>query len=239
MGGTTLPGEAFLRENLPGFAAFDPAEPMKLPLEARDFGIYVGFISIWAYLIALGRGRAKGMPPPWILVTLVIFVGVMGFDGVNAFLFDLHAKASVVPYLYEPQLALRLATGLLCGIAFAGILTPVVNYSLWRQDDPRPIIENWKHLAGGMAILVLLFLINESRSGIFLWFISIITAASVPILIGLINMVFLLSLFRKEGGAITWGDALNPLAAGVFCALVELGALSLLRYAVLGTAILP
>ncbi len=212
---------------------------MKLPLEARDFGIYVGFFAVWAYLFAIGRGRAKGMPPWYILLTLVIFVGIMGFDGVNAFLYDLHDKTPVVPYLYEPRLELRLATGLLCGIAFAGILASVVNYSLWRQDDNRPIIENWKQLAGGLGVLVVLFAVNVSGWGIFLWPISIITAASVPSLIGLINMVFLLSLFRKEGTAITWSDALNPFAAGVFLALVELGALSLLRYAVLGTAVLP
>jgi hypothetical protein len=212
---------------------------MKLPLEARDFGIYVGCIAVWAYLIALGRGRAKGMPTPWILVALVVFVFSMGVDGVNAFLYDLHQNLPVVPFLYEPRLELRLATGLLCGIAFAGILAPVVNYSLWRQNDNRPIIENWKQLAGGLALLVGLFAINASGWGIFLYPISIITAASVPILVGLINMVFLLSLFRKEGAAITWRDALDPFAAGVFFALLELGALSLLRYAVLGTAVLP
>jgi hypothetical protein len=52
-------------------------------------------------------------------------------------------------------------------------------------------------------------------------------------------MVFLLSLFRKEGHAVTWFDTLNPLAAGVFLGLIELGALALMRYAVLGTTILP
>lgn len=212
---------------------------MKLPLEARDFGIYVGFISVWAYLIALGRGRAKGMPPWQITLTLVLFVGVMGFDGVNALLFDLHRNLPAIPYLYEPQLQLRLATGLLCGIAFAGIMTPVINYALWRQDDQRPSIANWKQLAGALVIGALLYSINESRLGILLYPLSIITAASVPILIGLINMVFVLSLFRKEGIALTGRDALNPFAAGVFFALIELGILSLMRYAVLGTAVLP
>ncbi len=129
---------------MPGFAALDPEEPMQLPLEARDFGMYVGFLAVWAYLIALGRGRAKGMPSVWILVLLIIFIGVMGLDGINAFLFDLHKNIPNIPYLYEPRLQLRLATGLLTGITFAGILTPVVNYSLWRQDDQRPVIETWQ-----------------------------------------------------------------------------------------------
>jgi hypothetical protein len=212
---------------------------MKLPLEARDYGIYVGFFGVWAYLFAIGRGRAKGMPPWYILLTLVIFVGIMGFDGVNAFLFDLHDKTPVIPYLYPPLLELRLGTGLLCGIAFAGIMAPVVNFSLWRQNDNRPIIENWQQLAGGMIVLVFLYAVSMSGWGILLWPVSIITSASVPALIGLINMVFIISLFRKESAAIHWRDALNPFAAGILFAILELGVLSLMRYAVLGTTILP
>jgi hypothetical protein len=235
LGGTTLPGEAFLRQNVPGFAILDPAEPMQLPLEARDFGIYVGFLVTWGYLALLGRGRAKGMPKPWILVTLVVFVAIMGFDGVNAFLYDLQ----IVPHLYTPRLELRLGTGLLCGIAFAGLLVPVVNFSLWRENDLRPIFENWKQFAGALALLAVLFAMNASELGILFWPFVIITSASTIILIALINLVFVVSLFRKESSAVTWRDALNPFAVGVILAIVELGALSLLRFAVLGTAVLP
>lgn len=213
----------------------DPAEPMKLPLEARDFGIYVGFFITWVYLITLGRGRAKGMPPPSILLTLVIFVFIMGADGLNALFYDLR----VVPHLYTPRLELRLSTGLLCGIAFAGILTPVVNYSLWRENDLRPVFANWKQFLGGLGLLAVLFAMNASEIGIFFYPLAIMTGASVIILIGLINLVFVTSLFGRAAGAVTWRDALNPFAAGVFLALIELAALSLLRYAVLGTTVLP
>jgi hypothetical protein len=201
--------------------------------------MYVGFLAVWAYLTVIGRGRAKGMPPAPILVTLILFVGAMGFDGVNAFAYDLHKNLPQIPYLYEPRLQLRLATGLLTGIAFAGILSPIVNFSLWRANDNRPIIENWKQVLAALAISAVLYIANESRLGILLYPLAIVTSASVPILVGLINLVFLLSLFRQESLANTWFDALNPFAAGVFLALIELGGLSLMRYAVLGTTILP
>ncbi|MBI4787870.1 MAG: DUF2085 domain-containing protein [Chloroflexi bacterium] len=224
-----------MRANVPGFAILDPAEPTQLPLEARDFGIYVGFLVTWGYLIALGRGRAKGMPKPWMLVTMILFVGIMGFDGLNAFFYDLQ----VVPHLYEPRLELRLGTGLLCGIAFAGFLVPVVNFSLWRENDMRPIFENWKQFAGALALLVVLFVMNASELGIFYWPLAIITSASTVILIALINLVFVVSITGKDASAVTWRDALNPFAAGVILAMIELGLLSLLRYAVLGTTVLP
>ncbi len=224
-----------MRENLPGFAVIDPIVPQRLPLEARDFGMYVGFLATWVYLIALGRGRAKGMPPIPILVTLIIFVGIMGADGINAFLYDL----KIVPHLYEPQLTLRLGTGLLCGIAFAGILMPVVNFSLWREDDMRPIFGGWKHLLGALVIAAVLFARNFSGVGILFYPLAIVTSASVPILIGLINLVFVVSIAGKAASAVTWRDALNPFAVGVVLALIELGFLSLVRYAVMGSATLP
>ncbi len=239
MGGTTLPGEAFLREHLPGYALIDPATPVKLPLEARDLGMYGGFLLTWLYIIALGRGRAKGMPLFPMLLYLVLFVGIMGFDGVNAFLYDLHQNAPNIPFLYEPRLELRSATGLLCGIAFGGIMTPVINYTLWRGDDMRPVLGTWKHLLGALGIAAVLFLMNYSEIGLFLWPLSILASGATIILIGLINMVFVISLAGKEGTAVTWRDALNPFAVGVALAIVELGALSLMRYAVLGTAVLP
>jgi hypothetical protein len=224
-----------LRQNVPGFALLDPAEPLQLPLEARDFGIYVGFFATWIYLAALGRGRVKGLPKPWILVTLVLFVGVMGVDGVNAFLYDLQ----VVPHLYPPRLELRLATGLLCGIAFAGMLVPVVNFSLWRENDMRPLFENWRQLAGALVVAAVLFLINASRVGLFFWPLALATSASTIILISLINLVFVVSISGKDAIAVSWRDTLNPFAAGLVLALVELGLLSLMRFSVLGTTVLP
>ncbi len=220
---------------MPGFALLDPAEPVQLPLEARDFGIYVGFMATWGYLAVLGRARTKGLPKPWILITLMLFVGAMGVDGVNAFLYDLQ----VVPHLYTPRLELRLATGLLCGIAFAGMLVPVVNFSLWRENDMRPLLENWRHLAGALAVAAVLFAINASRVGLFFWPLALATSASTIILISLINLVFVVSISGKDASAVTWRDTLNPFAAGVVLALVELGLLSLMRFSVLGTTVLP
>ncbi|MCX7840885.1 MAG: DUF2085 domain-containing protein [Anaerolineae bacterium] len=77
------------------FALLVPEEPVRLPFKARDFGMYVGFLAVWAYLGILGRGRAKGIPPAPILLTLVLFVGAMGFDGLNAFAYDLHKAVTL------------------------------------------------------------------------------------------------------------------------------------------------
>ncbi|MBI5653701.1 MAG: DUF2085 domain-containing protein [Chloroflexi bacterium] len=234
-GGTYFPGEDWLRAYVPGFAVFDPETPEKMSVEARKVGMYVGFLAVWIYLIALGRGRAKGMAQPGILFALVMFVAVMGFDGFNAFFYDL----KFIPHLYAPRLDLRLGTGLLCGYAFAGILAPVVNYSLWRDDDTRPMIANWKQFFSGFIPLAIVFALTSSGWGILLYPLSFIASASVLLLVALINVVFLLSIFRKEQSCATWRDALNPFAVGVACALIELGVMSAVRFVLLGNTPLP
>jgi hypothetical protein len=195
---------------------------------------------MWAYLAILGYGRASGMPRASILFTLVCFVCIMGFDGINAFFYDtsFFQLPFELPHFYTPRLDLRLSTGLLCGIAFTGILVPVVNSTVWRDPDPRPVFGSWRQFLGGLAVLAIFFLLNQTESGIFLYPFSILAAASTIILLALINMVFVISFFRQTG-AVTFRDALNPFTAGVFLTLLELGVLSVLRYAVLGTATLP
>lgn len=180
------------------------------------------------------------MPRVSILVTLVCFVAIMGFDGVNAFFYDtsFFQLPIELPFLYTPRLDLRLGTGLLCGIAFGGIMVPVINSTLWRDPDPRPVFNGWRQLLGGLAFLAVFFLLNQTESGIFLYPFAILAAASTIILLALINMVFVISFF-KQNSAVTFRDALSPFAAGVFLTLLELGVLSALRFAVLGTATLP
>ncbi len=103
----------------------------------------------------------------------------------------------------------------------------------------RPVFANWKDFLGGLGLLVVLFAMNASRLGILFWPLAIVTSASTIILIALINMVFVISIFGREGRAVTWRDALNPFSAGVLLAMVELGGMSLLRFAVLGNAAMP
>ena len=195
---------------------------------------------MWAYLALLGRGRASGVPRASILFASVCFIFIMGVDGINAFFYDTSFFQMPIefPFLYTPRLDLRLGTGLLCGSAFAVIMLPVVNSTLWRDPDPRPVFSGWRQFLGGLAVLAVFFLLNQTESGIFLYPFSILAAASTIILLALVNMIFVISFFQRTAAA-TFREALNPFAAGVFCTLLELGVLSALRYAVLGTATLP
>src|SRR3989442_3292909 len=86
----------------------------RLPLCARNTGIYLGFIVTLLTLYATGRGRAQRLPPWPIVAVLASGVGILIIDGFNSFLLDLG-----LPHLYHPHNVIRLATGLITGIALA------------------------------------------------------------------------------------------------------------------------
>lgn len=203
------------------------------------YGIFAGFLLAWAISLVSGRARAVLMPPPWMLATFAAFITIMGFDGVNATLFDLSAAGLPIPFLYAPRLDLRLATGLLCGIAMAGIILPIVNYALWRERQAVPVFYDIRDLATLLVWSAIVFALVASGSGLFLYPLSLLGVLGVIVLIAALNIVWVLALFRREGGARKWMDTLNPFAASVFFTALELGALSLLRYAILGTTVLP
>lgn len=239
MGGTRLPGEAELLDTIPALSAVDPGSPTKMPLEARMYGIFAGFVLAWATAIVTGRDRAVLMPPPWLLTTFAGFITIMGFDGVNATLFDLSSAGLPVPFMYAPRLDLRLATGFLCGTAMAGIILPIVNYALWRERQPVPVFSDLRDLLTLLVWNAIIFALVASGSGLFLYPLALLGVLGVIILVAALNIVWVLALFRREGSASTWREALNPFAAAVFFTALELGALSLLRYAILGTTVLP
>src|SRR5919202_4199308 len=79
---------------------------LRLPLCARNTGIYSGFLVSTLYLLGLGRARAAKLPPWPILITLLLFVAIMAVDGFNSVLVDMF-----MPHLYTPRNELRTLTG--------------------------------------------------------------------------------------------------------------------------------
>ena len=210
-----------------------------MPLEARMYGIFAGFLLTWAVAFWLRRGRAALMPPPWLLFTFVAFIVVMGFDGLNATLYDINLMGLPVPYLYEPRLDLRLATGLLSGIGVGGIILPVVNYSLWRDARAQSIFASGRELVVLLIPNAILFVLVASQSGLFLYPTSLIGVLGVLALMAALNIVMVVSIVKREGAASNWRETLNPIAAAILLTTLELGALSAVRYAIFGTSVIP
>jgi uncharacterized membrane protein len=202
---------------------------VQMPLEARKVGMFGGFLVTCLALAAIGRARAAAFPPRRILAVLVLFVALMGFDGVNATLYDL-----TLPHLYAPDLRLRLATGLLTGLAMASLLLPALNGSLWRSLRLVPSLANGRELAGALLICAGFGLLVDARRAVLYYPISAVSVGGLLIELAAINTIFLLVLLRRVGTADRWRDALPTTSLALLATVLELAVMSLVRYVTLG-----
>jgi uncharacterized membrane protein len=203
----------------------------RLPLCARCTGTYLGIAVGFAALALLGRWRAAEMLPTPLIVVMVGFIGAMGVDGLNSYLYLLTGRA----YLYTPQNWLRAATGALNGIALTMIVVPIYNFTLWKQPSiDRPLKNVWELLAI-LAVAALLVWVVQSEPAWLLYPVSLLTTAGVLWMLTLVNTMILLILFRQDSQAETWRDAAASLLFGLIATLVELTAMGTFRYLVTGT----
>jgi uncharacterized membrane protein len=202
----------------------------QLPLCARCTGTYIGVAVAFAAMALLGRWRTGEMLPVAMIVVLVLFIGVMGIDGINSYATLLGSA----PLLYTPQNWLRAATGSLNGIALALIVFPVFNFTLWKNPQPRPPLVNaWELLGIALAGAAVVFAVQAEPPWL-LYPMALVSMLGVLWMLTLVNTMILLILFRWEGQAETWRDAAPLLLFGLTIALLELTLLGTVRYAVTG-----
>jgi len=197
---------------------------VQLPLEARMGGIFAGFFVGVLYLFWADRARAGLLPPPALQGLLLGFVALMGLDGVNATLYDLGA-----PHLYAPQNALRLATGLLCGLATALLAVPVLASALWKDWDVEPSLASAGELLGPLCVLGMIQAATMAAVPALLIPIALVIVAGLLAAFTVGNTYAVVLLMRREGRATSWREALNPLLGGLLVAFYELLALAALR----------
>src|SRR5205823_3454626 len=197
---------------------FDSAQ---LPLEARMGGIFAGFLVGVLWLVWENRERAGLLPPAPLQGLLLGFIALMGVDGVNATLYDVG-----LPALYAPQNALRLATGLLCGLAVALLALPVLASALWRDWDAEPSLASIAELAGPVCLLGLVQVATMSGVPALLYPVAVVMILGLICCFGVGNVYAVTLVAGLERRAATWRDTLNPLVGGTLLTYYELMALS-------------
>jgi uncharacterized membrane protein len=203
----------------------------QFPLCARCTGIYLGVLVGFVGQLLLGRGRAGGLPGRPILFTLFGFIGLMGVDGLNSYS---HFFA-FLPHLYEPTPWLRLITGSFNGLALASIIYPILNQTLWANWEDRPVLRRFRDMAwlvAGVAVVILLVLIDNP---LLLYPLALLSAVGVVAILVVLNTTILLVVARRENRALGWRGAALPLVAGFALAILEIGAVDAVRYAIFQT----
>ena len=201
----------------------------QMPIEARMGGMFGGFVIGAVFFAAQNRGRAWRTPSGPVAVVLVGFMLLLGFDGLNAFFYDLRW-----PHLYTPDLSLRLGTGLLTGLTFAGFLVPAFNSTVWQTGVDESPLRGPHDLLWAIAWLGVYFVAARSGAAWLLYPVSLIAVAGVPLLLGAVAMLVTAAVLKRSNQAAHWRE-LVPLAfASLLLVVVALGAVSAVRYGLFG-----
>jgi uncharacterized membrane protein len=198
-----------------------------LPLCARCSGTYLGALVGFVVLALRGRGRASLLPAPRYLTIVGLFLAAWAVDGLNSFLTFFPGA----PHLYEPHNLLRLATGVLEGVAITTLLLPAFNRSLWAAPAPMPSVGCWQDVAWLLAGGALVAGAIASGLSFLLYPLALLSGLAVVALLGAVNSVFVLLALHRDGRITGWREAAAPLLAGLALAMMELAAVGLARTA--------
>jgi uncharacterized membrane protein len=195
----------------------------RLPLCARNTGIYSGFFITFVSLLCK-RGKAQQVPPEPIMYTLLGGVVIMALDGFNSFLLDLG-----LPHFYQPSNLLRLATGLVTGLALAALALPMLNRECWKKGNRQQSIAAWSDLAMLIPALLLCFLAVASQSVYVLYPIAILSTMGLVIALGILNLVILVVIGKRDGMIESYRQLLPFIGLACACTIGELLLLAQLK----------
>jgi uncharacterized membrane protein len=199
---------------------------LRLPLCARNTGIYSGFLVSTIYLLALGRARAAKLPPWPILITLLAFVAIMAVDGFNSMLVDMF-----MPHLYTPQNELRTLTGIGMGVAIAVLMFLILNLSLRSNPDTQQrVIGGWIELGGALLVNLLVLAAMYGNVALMFWPIAVTAWLGITGVLYAINVLLTALFMGYEGKVARVAQLAKPATIALIFTLVELGALSAARF---------
>jgi uncharacterized membrane protein len=197
----------------------------QLPLCARCSGTYLGALAGISVLLALGRGRANRFPAPKFLVVFAVFMAAWAIDGANSYA----SFFPGMPQLYEPNNLLRLATGVLEGLAIAAFVLPLFNLTAWAATDAQPSVVRWRDLGWMLVGGAVVFGLVASEWQPLLYPLALLSGAMVALLVGAICVMLVLMIARRDGQARRWREIALPLLAGLAVALAGLAVIGLFR----------
>jgi len=201
-----------------------------LPLCARCTGTFIGaLIGFLGQAVILQRQRASEFPSLFIIFFLISFTLLWAADGFNSYMNLIGG-----PYLYEPRNWLRLTTGALNGLTMSALVYPVFNFTLWRHPTSERTIRNLREL--GLLLLIEAGIIGLvlTRRPFLLYPLALLSALGVLTLLTSVNSMLVVMLVQRENVVGSWREASIPLLAGFTVALIQVGAIDWVRYALTG-----
>ncbi len=210
----------------------------QLPLCARCSGMYLGAL-LGLVFLTLTVSKRAGMPSKGLFVPLGLLVIAFGVDGVNSYFTLMRGIGtplfSSIPTLYEPNNTLRLLTGTGMGLVIAVVIFPAFNQTLRADWDPRPALRGWRALGILLALALVMDLVMLTESPVVLYPLAILSAMTVPLLLGTVYSLFAVMALRKDNTYQRLSQAWLPLTAGFTIAMLQIVLFDILRFTLTGT----
>jgi len=200
-----------------------------LPLCARCSGMFLG--ALLGMVFQAVQGKKGKMPPVLVLILFGVFALSWAFDGTNSFLM----LVPQIPSLYQTQNWTRLVTGTGMGLAVAGILWPTFVQTMFRSWKDKSAVGSWKQVAGLLLAAGLLVVLVLLENPIILFPLALLSAGGVLLLLIMVYSVALVMIFGKENSYQEFNQLFVPLTSGYIVAMIQIGAISLVRYLVTGS----
>lgn len=196
---------------------------VRLPLCARNTGIYSGFLATLVYLIVLRRGRATELPSRSLCTVVGAGALIMVLDGMNSLFLDYGW-----PYLYTPMNVVRTITGLLMGTALAVALVYGFNrYVRAASEPPQAILHSWWELLGAYCANALLIVLLYSGP---VWLYYPLAIVSLLGLLGILFGVNVILLWRLGHHAQTMTRARQLARPAAFAFVLVVANLAILAW---------
>ncbi len=215
---------------------------VQLPLCARCTGIYLGaFLSLGFFLVR-GRAMSAQLPRMTVMIPMMLALPLMAFDGINSLInyaaVESGAALSVSP-LYEPQNIFRIVTGALVGIAIMSMLLPVLNLTLWKRPDSKPIIGGWREMGVLAVIVAAAIAVVHFGPALALEPIALMSGLGLVAVVFIINLIAVVSIAKRDGQAARRSQVLGPALIALLLAVGELSLLAGARGVATSTLGLP
>ncbi|MFV9506811.1 MAG: DUF2085 domain-containing protein [Oscillochloridaceae bacterium umkhey_bin13] len=198
----------------------------QFPLCARNSGIYLSFLLSLGYFYALGRGRAGGLPPWPISLTLLSFVAIMGLDGFNSLFVDIG-----YPGLYLPDNRLRTLTGMGMGVTIAVIMHLMLNKSLRRDiDEQQRVLRNWWELLGLLLLNFLVLVAIYANLSFMFWPLAFLAFFGITGVLYLVSLLLAAMVMGYEGKVTDLRQLARPAIIAVVPTAFILGSMATFRF---------
>jgi len=199
------------------------------PFCARCTGMFLGAALGLVYQIL--QGRKGRMPPVPVLVLFGLLALSWVLDGANSF----SMLVPAIPSVYQTQNWTRLVTGTGMGLAVSAVLLPSFIQTMFDKWIAKSALGNWKQVLGLLLCAAALDSLILLEIPWILYPLALVGAAGVFALLTMVYSMVWVMIFNKDNTFTRFRELLIPLLAGFITALVQIGAIDLVRYLWTGT----